>query len=332
MSIVSDILLSYAPAKRKQTPSGWISFDAPCCVYNGETADKKQRGGVIQEGDTVSYHCFNCGYKTGWQPGRHITFKMRKLLEWFNVPDDVINKLALDVLRLNEGVEAQEHLVEMPVFATVQLPEDAVRLVDIPDYNENNKSFKYFLQVLEFMTKRNLNLDDTDYYWSPSLGYRDRLIIPFYYEKRIVGWTARAITPDKQPKYLTDSQPGFVYGLDEQRPQKIFCIVCEGPIDAIHIEGCALTGSEISEQQVMLLNKLHKEIIVVPDRDSKGKKLVEQALDLGWSISMPEWAADINDIGDCVQRHGRLYTLYSIVSAAESSPLKIKLRMKKWFT
>lgn len=325
MSIVSDILLSYAPAKRKQTPSGWVSFDAPCCVYNGETQDKKQRGGIIQEGDTVSYHCFNCGYKTGWQPGRHITFKMRKLLEWFNVPDDEINKLALDVLRLNEGVEAQEHLVEMPEFHTVHLPDDSIKITDITDFNKHN------IAVLEYMAARNLNVDDTDYYWSSSLGYRDRLIIPFYYEGRIVGWTARAVTPEKNPKYLTDSQPGFVYGLDEQRPQKVFCIVCEGPIDAIHVEGCALTGSEISEQQAMLLNRLHKDKIVVPDRDSKGRKLVEQALDLGWSVSMPEWDADINDIGDCVQQHGRLYTLYSIVSAAESSPLKIKLRMKKWF-
>ena len=198
-------------------------------------------------------------------------------------------------------------------------------IVDITDFT------KFSMAILEYMAKRHLNVDDTNYYWSPSLGYRDRLIIPFYYEGRIVGWTARTVTPDKNPKYLTDSQPGFVYGLDEQRPQKVFCIVCEGPVDAIHVEGCALTGSEISEQQAMLLNRLHKDIIVVPDRDSKGRKLVEQALDLGWSVSMPEWDENINDIGDCVQCHGRLYTLYSIVAAAERSSLKIKLRMKKWF-
>lgn len=330
MSIVSEILIGYAPAKRKQTPSGWISFDAPCCIHNGETRDTKQRGGIIQEGDTVSYHCFNCGFKTGWQPGRNITFKMRKLLEWFNVPDDTINKLSLDVLRFNEGIEAQERFVEIPEFSTVQLPEGSVKINNILDYNQNSPGYKNFLDVVEYLNKRQLNLDDTDYYWSSSLGYRDRLIIPFYYEGRIVGWTARSIN-DNKAKYLTDSQPGFVYNLDEQRPQKIFCIVCEGPIDAIHIEGCALTGSEISEQQAMLLNKLQKDIIVVPDRDSKGKKLVEQAIDRGWGVSMPDWGLGINDIGDCVQQHGRLYTLYSIVSAAENSPLKIKLRMKRWF-
>jgi hypothetical protein len=46
---------------------------------------------------------------------------------------------------------------------------------------------------------------------------------------------------------------------------------------------------------------------------------------------MPDWESDIKDISDAVERYGRLYTLYSIANAAESSHLKIKLRMKKWF-
>ena len=122
-----------------------------------------------------------------------------------------------------------------------------------------------------------------------------------------------------------------MYNLDEQRPQKAFTLLCEGPIDAIHIEGAALTGSEINDAQALLLNRLGKDIYVVPDRDTAGSKLIEQAIDRGWGVSMPEWDPDINDIGDCVQRHGRLYTLYSIVAAAETSPLKIRLRAKRWF-
>jgi DNA primase len=182
------------------------------------------------------------------------------------------------------------------------------------------------------MAQRGLNLDDTDYYWSPSLGYRDRLIIPFYYEKRIVGWTARTVTADKKPKYLTEVQPGFVYGLDEQGYNKIFAIVCEGQVDAIHIDGTALGGSEISDQQAMLLNRLQKDIIVVPDRDKAGSKLVERAIELGWGVSMPEWSQEINDIGDAVDKYGRLYTLYSIANSTETSTLKIRLKAKKWFT
>jgi hypothetical protein len=228
-------------------------------------------------------------------------------------------------MRLNEGVEVAERKIELPTFETVPLPPDAVKIADIKDFN------KFSIAVVEYMAARGLNLDDTDYYWSPSLAYRDRLIIPFYYEKRIVGWTARTVAADKKPKYLTETQPGFVYGLDEQGYKKVFAIVCEGQVDAIHVDGCALGGSEINDAQAMLINKLNKDVFVVPDRDHAGKKLVEQAIEHGWGVSMPEWSQEINDIGDAVDKYGRLYTLYSIANAAETSPLKIRLRAKKWF-
>jgi hypothetical protein len=325
MSIVSDIITAYLPSKRKTTPSGWTSFNAPCCHHNGNTADTRGRGGLISEGDTVSFHCFNCGFKASWQPGRGVSKKLRQLLVWLGTPDDAINKLTLDVMRINEGVEVKQRKIEIPTFETVPLPADAIKLTDITEFN------KFSLAILEYMSARNLNLDDTDYYWSPSLGYRDRLIIPFFFEGRIVGWTARTILADKQPKYLTESQPGYVYGLDEQGYNKVFAIVCEGPVDAIHVDGCALTGSEIGDQQAILINRLAKDVIVVPDRDKAGSKLIEAAIERGWGVSLPEWNADIKDIGDAVSKYGRLYTLYSIASAAESSPLKIRLRAKKWF-
>ena len=224
-----------------------------------------------------------------------------------------------------ENVFVNKKILNIPTFNTVPLPEDAVKITDITEFN------KYSIAVLEYMSSRSLNLDDTDYYWSPSLGYRDRLIIPFYYEKRIVGWTARTVTANKNPKYMSEQQPGFVYGLDEQGPNKVFTIVCEGPVDAIHIEGVALLGSEIKDQQALLINRLSKDVIVVPDRDDAGSKLVEQAIELGWHVSMPDWNDNINDIGDAVDMYGRLYTLHSIAVSSESSPLKIRLRAKKWF-
>ena len=326
MSIVSDTITAHLPGKRKTTPSGWTSFNAPCCHHNGDSADKRGRGGLISEGDTVSYHCFNCGYKASWQPGRPVSHKLRKLLQWLGCSDDTITKLTFDVMRINEGVEVAERKIELPTFETVPLPPDAVKIADITEFN------KFSIAVLEYMAARDLNLDDTDYYWSPSLAYRDRLIIPFYYEKRIVGWTARTIAADKKPKYLMEVQPGFVYGLDEQGYNKVFAIVCEGQVDALHVDGCALGGSEINDAQALLINRLNKDVIVVPDRDKAGSKLVEQAIELGWQVSLPNWDMDINDIGDAVQRYGRLYTLYSIANAAESSTLKIRLRAKKWFT
>ena len=321
-----DTLLQFAPIKRKQTPSGWISFNAPCCHHNGTSADTRGRGGLIGNTDGgISYHCFNCGYKASWQPGRNLSYKMKNLMKWFNAPDDVITKLALDVMKLNEGETDNFYTVQLPTFVDVELPQDAKPIKDI-----ENDIPTHLLDVLKYMKERNLYLDDYNFYWSPSLGYRDRLIIPFYYNKKIVGFTARTFLPNKRPKYLSNQQPGYVFNFDEQRPEKIFVIVCEGPIDAIHVEGVAVLGSEIKDQQIAMINSLNKQVIVVPDKDKAGSKMIETALEQGWSVSMPDWGKDINDIGDCVNQHGKLYTLYSIVNNSESSKLKIQLREKQW--
>ena len=334
MSVVAETVLTYLPPKRKVTPSGWTSFNAPCCHHNGTTVDTRSRGGLITNPDGVSYHCFNCGYKASWQQGRNLSVKMRKLLQWLNAPDDIINKLALTVMQENEGIQVKQQLVEVPTFNTVQLPPAARKLQDWADYCalEPTGVDSNLVKIFEYMKQRNLHMDDTDYYWTPELGYRDRLIIPFLYEGKNVGWTARTVTPNKNPKYLSEQQPGFVYNLDEQRSNKIFVIVCEGPIDALYIDGVALLGSEAKDQQALLINRLNKDVIVVPDRDQAGSKLVEQAIDYGWGVSMPNWDRDITDVGEAVQRYGRIFTLHSIASYAETSPLKIRLGAKKWFT
>ena len=105
-------------------------------------------------------------------------------------------------MRINEGVQVAERKIEIPTFETVPLPADAVKIKDITEFN------KFSIAILEYIATRNLDLDDTDYYWCPSLAYRDRLIIPFYFEKRI-RWTGRTITADKKPKYHERTATGL---------------------------------------------------------------------------------------------------------------------------
>lgn len=325
MSIVSDVLISNLPAKRKTTPSGWISFNAVCCQHTGNTPDKRNRGGVLERDDVISYHCFNCGFKASWQPGRPLSLKMKKLLGWLNVPDDQVNKLALAVMQINDGVEVKDKLLQLPVFEKTELPADSILI-----NTYTGESNKYLNQVMMYMHQRGLYLDDGDFYWSPNLAYRERLIIPFKYNNEIVGWTARHIGNGK-PKYLAETQPGYVFNMDAQRDQKVFVLVTEGTMDAIPLEGVATLGSEVNPQQAMLINKLNREVIVVPDRDKAGKKMISAAIEYGWSVSMPDWAPEIKDSGDAIKKYGRLYTLHSIVSSTLSSSLKIRLREKQWF-
>ena len=61
MSLVTEIFNSHLPYKKKETPSGWTSFNAPCCHHRSESPDKRQRGGVKYH-DGFVFNCFNCGY------------------------------------------------------------------------------------------------------------------------------------------------------------------------------------------------------------------------------------------------------------------------------
>jgi len=319
MSLITETIQSYLPAKRKTTPSGWVSFNAVCCD------DKRQRGGfIVNAGDAVSYHCFNCGFKCSWQPGRHVSQKMNKFMRDLNIPDSTISQLRLEALKLEETSTTEIRSI-IPKFDDRALPIDSVPVTDLLD-NPPEK----LIPVLEYMVSRRLYPEDFPFYWTPKIGFSNRLIIPFMFENKTVGWTARAIN-DVKPKYLSEQQPGYVFNLDRQHNNRQFVIVCEGPFDAISIDGCALLGAEIKDSQNWLLKQLNKEIILVPDRDHEGPRTVEQALELGWSVSMPDWPDNIKDVNDAVIKLGRLATLWLILSAKESNSLKIQLKVKKWF-
>jgi len=328
MSLIADTLLSYLPLKRKTTPSGWISFNAPCC------GDKRQRGGfIVNAGEAVSYHCFNCQFKASWQPGRTISQKMNKLMRLLNIPDDAINQLRLEALRLNNTSTTEIRSI-IPKFDERALPMDAKSLEEWSTWielqgweNTDQKLIDVFCYLRNF---RGLDPYAYKYYWTSKIGFSNRVIIPFIHEGKIVGYTARAIG-DAKPKYISEQQPGYVFNLDSQRNNREFVIVSECPFDALSIDGCALLGAEIKDSQNWLLKQLGKEIVLVPDRDHEGPKTVEQAIEFGWSVSMPDWPEGVKDVNDAVVKLGKLATMYLIVSAKESNSLKIQLRAKKWF-
>ena len=326
MSLIADTLLNYLPGKRKHTPSGWIGFNAVCCD------DKRQRGGfIVNGGDAVSYHCFNCGFKCSWQPGRHISKNMNKFMRDLNIPDDIISQLRLEALRLDNNSTTEIRNV-IPKFDPRAMPMDSLSMVEwAENIAESDFSVPENLQkCIQYLIDRNIDPKCYPFYWTIKTGFSNRIIIPFLYKGEIVGWTARA-TNDAQPKYLSEQQPGYVFNLDNQTDDREFVFVCEGPFDALSIDSCALLGAEIKDSQHWLLKQLGKEIVLIPDRDAAGKATLEQALALEWSVSMPNWPDGIKDVNDAVIKLGKLATMWLIVSAKESNNLKIQLRAKKWF-
>lgn len=324
MTLIVDTITAHLPPKRRSTPSGWISFNAVCCTHNNNSLDTRQRGGImINEG--VSYHCFNCGFKASWQPGRKISKNIRNLMRWLNVSDDLITKCSLEALRIEQDSEYQSQYQVVPKFIDKLLPLESE---PIPTFLDEMP--EELLPVLEYIHRRGFYLDDYPWHWCPEPGFTNRLIIPFYHENKLVGYTARLIR-DGKPKYISEQQPGYVFNLDRQRTNREFVIVTEGPLDAISIDGVSILSAEISDMQAQLINQLQKQVIVLPDRDKAGIPIVKRALELGWSVSFPKWDSGIKDANDAILKYGRLYTLYSILTSTQTSTLKIQLEEKKWF-
>ena len=336
MNLIQNTILNSLPANKKKTPSGWISFNAPCCIYNGETQDKKKRGGIMAGADgTISYHCFNCGYKASYVIGRKLTQKMRTFMGYIGIADDTIKKLAIEAMRHEEGDTKYEkkkfvsfHKKQMPKNThslDVWLEKYVAKDLTAPQYNKIDG-------LLNYLKVRGIDPTWYDFMYSPDMyfNFNQRLIIPFYWRGDVVGYTGRLFEDTEKVKYVTDVQPGYVFNMDTQDWTRKFVIVTEGPFDAITDSGVSILGSEINDVQRELINNLNRQVIVVPDRDAPGEKLINQAIEFGWSVAFPEWDKTVDDVADAVLKYGRLFTIQSILKSTESSKLKIDLKRKMY--
>jgi hypothetical protein len=315
-------LSSYLPARKKSTASGWISFNAVCCQQNGHKPDRRGRGGIkFTEQDWV-YHCFNCGYKTNFVLGRPVSFRARMLLTWLGVSSEEIERINLESLRHRSvfGIISERSLpTQAPTFITdCELPQGACLITA-----EHKTQWQYLRSrsVPEDIPVLSV-IDEKAYGWRPNV------IVPFTWNNNIVGWTARMLD-DRRPKYITDSQPGYVFGCDFVKNTWNYVIVVEGIFDALSIGGLAIMHNDINQQQAQYIKSLNKSVIFVPDQDHTGLKVCDRALELGWAISMPPWPNTVKDVNDAVKLYGRLGTMAQIMQYSEHSKIKVQLARKQ---
>ena len=316
-------ILSIIPGKKKTTSSGWHSFNAICCGHLGHKPDRRMRGGIKFDGQTNwSMHCFNCGYKCNFVLGRSISYKTKQLLLWCGIDDTQIGKWSLESLQQKDllDIVIQKKTKIKIKFKDHELPEGEM-------LDGNNPLHKMYI---DYVQARGINYNEYPFLITPTAKgrYANRIIIPYTYKNKIVGHTSRFLD-NKIPKYINEQQPGYVFNIDIQKPEWQVCILTEGIFDALSIDGIAIMHDDISNEQAQLIASLNKQIIVVPDRDRAGLKICDRALELGYSVSLPNWESDIKDVNDAVVRYGKLPTLLSILQSATMSKIKIEIQRKK---
>ena len=340
LNSIQDAVRLILPAKRKtNSTSGWISFMAPCCHYKGESADTRGRGGMILNADGgCSFHCFNCNFKASYVPGRHLTYKFRKLLGWFGASENEIKRLVIDAIRVKDIVlpDAVIEEVEPIDFKPRPLPDEAQDFFILNTFytlTDDKDVPQGYDDAVIYISDRQIDFQKYQFYWTPETQYNlhKRVIVPFTWKGNIIGYSARAFDDTVKPKYHSNYEPNYVFNVDRQKHDSKFVIVVEGPFDAMAVDGVAVLSNECSETQADIIDSLGREVIVVPDADKSGKKLIDDALEYGWSVSFPIWQKDYKDVSEAVEKLGKLFVLKSIIEAKEAGRLKIELLRKRLY-
>lgn len=344
-TIIADATVAAFKSGRKThtNSKGWIAGNAVCCIHNGETQDKRGRGGVIIGADgNVSWHCFNCCFKASYTPGYPLSHRFKRLMRWLNIDDSEIFRLTIEAQREQQRQELLGLVkIELPreelvvSFKKEPLPENAITFSGMLTFyvlKDDNSYPADYIHTVEYMSDRQVDMQKYDLYWSPVTQHKmnKRAIIPFTWKNEIIGYTARAINDQIIPKYIQHVDAGYVFNVDKQEKDWRFVLVCEGVIDAISVDGVAVLKAEVTEQQIDIIENLYRDIVVVPDFNKAGQKLIDVAINNGWSVAFPTWAETCEDINEAVVKYGKLFVLKDIVATIEHNPLKIQLLRNKY--
>ena len=313
-------ILTIIPGKKKLTTGGWYSLNAVCCHHRGHNADRKSRGGILLTNDGFRWHCFNCNYSCSFKLGHSISKGTRDLLSWVGVDDEQIQQWNLESLKHRDLITellTKESVTKRVVFKEQVMPPGA-RLLEQTD-----------TWAIDYLASRKINWKTYPFMITPDDALsrnKRRIIVPYTYKDKIVGHTSK-YCDNTHPKYINEQQPGYVFGLDLQHQDWQVCILVEGIFDALRINGCAYLHNTISTDQARLLSTMNKRIIVCPDQDKAGLTVIDRALELGYSVSLPPWEG-CKDANDAVIKYGAFATVLSIIESATTSPITIKMRKR----
>jgi hypothetical protein len=142
--------------------------------------------------------------------------------------------------------------------------------------------------------------------------WKDRIIIPFYQNTELIGWTARAIGPvQNAPRYLSTGAAvkETVLNYDEIKRGGEILIITEGPFDAMKLDfygrdldvcSTCIFGTSMTLSQVAILNKVAKKFdhtVVLFDPDAIDASFGAKDWLLNGNLVVGSLPPDIEDPG-----------------------------------
>lgn len=329
MNPYQEFIFDLLPPEKKHRNNGWYFFNCPCC-YHTEDADKKRRGNILFEGDNIVYQCFNCKYKWVLTPESVISKKVATWLKDLGATTKDIQKF---YSLFNEFQEKSVGNVTTKVVQKREIRSLPTNYKSVKESLIKGETHPSFTAVMRYITERNPRLLGwADLMWAEN---QYNFLIPCYEYGEVVGYSLRKLADDINNKYIHYIPHGYIFNYDNLLQDRKYEIICEGQSDALAINGVSILSNIFTPDRLKRILPFtnDKEIILLPDRDRSGKKMIQQVLDenLPFSVSFPNWEKGIKDAEEAVKKYGRLYTIYSIISSKESNKDMIKMKSMKWF-
>ena len=309
-------LVSSRLQKFKKVKNNLYNLRCPICG-DSQKNKNKARGYLYTVKADVNYKCHNCGVS--------MTFS-----NFLKKVDPVLQKQYV-FERFKEGHTGRGTVVEEPKFH-FEAPKFKKKL-DLPKASDHPRPAGY-------LTARHLNPED--FYYAENFKKftnklkptfdseehdEERIIIPLYYKKNLVGFQGRSLGFSKV-KYITvmlDDNAPKIYGLDNIRTDApVF--VTEGPFDSTFIRNSiAMCGADADVSNWGISNP-----VWIYDNEPRNREItnrISKTIDAGQSVVI--WPSDIDDkdINDMVMS-GK--DVQSVIESNIYSGLEAKLKFTTW--
>jgi transcription elongation factor Elf1 len=309
-------LVSPKLQKFKRVKADLYNFRCPICG-DSKKNKSKTRGYLYAVKANTNFKCHNCGASMS-------------LNNFLKHVDPAVHKQYV-MEKFKEGHTGRSFVTEEPEFK-FEAPKFKKKL-QLPKASENPKSSGY-------LTARKLNPDNFYYaeYFKKFVNSlkptfddtkhdEERIIIPLYYEKNLIGLQGRSINPNPV-KYITvmlDDDAPKIYGLDNiRRDAPVY--ITEGPFDSTFIRNAiAMCGADADISRWGISNP-----VWIYDNEPRNREItnrISKTIDSGQSVVIWPESIDDKDINDMVMNG---LDVQSVIESNTYSGLEAKLKFTTW--
>jgi len=309
-------LLSSRLEKFKRVKSNLYNFRCPICG-DSKKNKSKTRGYLYAVKANTNFKCHNCGASMS-------------LNNFLKQVDPAIHKQYV-LEKFKSGHTGKNFVIDEPDFK-FDVPKFKKK-INLPKASENPNSagyltarrldptqFYYAEQFKKFVNTLKPTFDDTRY-------DEERIIIPLYYEKKLIGFQGRSVGPNPV-KYITvmlDDDAPKIYGLDNiRRDAPVY--VTEGPFDSTFVRNSiAMCGADADVDKWGVSNP-----VWIYDNEPRNREItnrISKTIDSGQLVVIWPNGIDDKDINDMVMSG---LDVQSVIESNTYSGLEAKLKFNTW--